>query len=85
MEKSTTCCTVNKMCASGMKAIILATQSLMVGQNDVAVAGGMESMSNAPYYMKRGETPYGGVKLEDSILKDGLTDVYEQVRFNIKF
>uniref|UniRef100_A0ABI7XEA7 Acetyl-CoA acetyltransferase, mitochondrial n=1 Tax=Felis catus TaxID=9685 RepID=A0ABI7XEA7_FELCA len=47
--------------------------------NDVVVAGGMESMSNAPYVMNRGATPYGGVKLEDLIVKDGLTDVYNKI------
>lgn len=74
LPKSTVCTTVNKMCSSGMKAIILASQSLMLGQNEVAVAGGMESMSQAPYYLQRGETPYGGVTLQDAILLDGLTD-----------
>ncbi|VFV45649.1 acetyl-mitochondrial [Lynx pardinus] len=76
---STPCTTVNKVCASGMKAIMLASQSLMCGHQDVMVAGGMESMSNAPYVMNRGTTPYGGVKLEDLIMKDGLTDVYNKI------
>ncbi|XP_046927320.1 acetyl-CoA acetyltransferase, mitochondrial isoform X1 [Lynx rufus] len=76
---STPCTTVNKVCASGMKAIMLASQSLMCGHQDVMVAGGMESMSNAPYVMNRGATPYGGVKLEDLIVKDGLTDVYNKI------
>ncbi|XP_032878592.1 acetyl-CoA acetyltransferase, mitochondrial [Amblyraja radiata] len=70
--------TVNKVCASGMKSVMLAAQSLMCGHQDVMVAGGMESMSNVPYVMDR-ETPiYGGVKLEDLIVKDGLTDVYNK-------
>ena len=47
------------------------------------VAGGMESMSNAPYVMNRGATPYGGVKLEDLIVKDGLTDVYNKIHMVI--
>ncbi|XP_040832823.1 acetyl-CoA acetyltransferase, mitochondrial isoform X2 [Ochotona curzoniae] len=76
---STPCTTVNKVCASGMKAIMLASQSLMCGHQDVMVAGGMESMSNVPYVMNRGATPYGGVKLEDLIVKDGLTDVYNKI------
>ncbi|XP_030186783.1 acetyl-CoA acetyltransferase, mitochondrial isoform X1 [Lynx canadensis] len=76
---STPCTTVNKVCASGMKAIMLASQSLMCGHQDVMVAGGMESMSNAPYVMNRGTTPYGGIKLEDLIMKDGLTDVYNKI------
>jgi acetyl-CoA C-acetyltransferase len=54
---------VNKVCASGMKAIMLATQNIKCGDQDIMIAGGMESMSNVPYYMKRGETPYGGVNL----------------------
>ncbi|XP_077915180.1 acetyl-CoA acetyltransferase, mitochondrial isoform X2 [Halichoerus grypus] len=76
---STPCTTVNKVCASGMKAIMMASQSLMCGHQDVMVAGGMESMSNVPYVMNRGATPYGGVKLEDLIVKDGLTDVYNKI------
>ncbi|XP_009707658.1 PREDICTED: acetyl-CoA acetyltransferase, mitochondrial-like, partial [Cariama cristata] len=71
--------TVNKVCASGMKSIMMAAQSLMCGSQDVMVAGGMESMSNVPYTMSRGSTPYGGVKLEDLIVKDGLTDVYNHI------
>ncbi|XP_064628370.1 acetyl-CoA acetyltransferase, mitochondrial-like [Lineus longissimus] len=70
--------TVNKVCASGMKSIMMAAQSLMCGHQEVMVAGGMESMSNVPYYMKRGETPYGGVHLLDGIVFDGLTDVYNK-------
>ncbi|XP_078078182.1 acetyl-CoA acetyltransferase, mitochondrial isoform X2 [Mustelus asterias] len=76
---STPATTVNKVCASGMKSIMLAAQSLMCGHQEVMVAGGMESMSNVPYVMGR-ETPvYGGVKLEDLIVKDGLTDVYNKI------
>ncbi|KAG1693179.1 Acetyl-CoA acetyltransferase, mitochondrial [Nymphon striatum] len=63
LSKSTPCTTVNKVCASGMKSIMQASQSLMCGHQDVMVAGGMESMSNVPYYMLRGDSPYGGVKL----------------------
>uniref|UniRef100_A0A8C2RPF6 Acetyl-CoA acetyltransferase, mitochondrial n=1 Tax=Capra hircus TaxID=9925 RepID=A0A8C2RPF6_CAPHI len=76
---STPCTTINKVCASGMKAIMMASQNLMCGHQDVMVAGGMESMSNVPYVMNRGATPYGGVKLEDLIVKDGLTDVYNKI------
>ncbi|XP_049745320.1 acetyl-CoA acetyltransferase, mitochondrial isoform X1 [Elephas maximus indicus] len=76
---STPCTTVNKVCASGMKAIMMASQNLMCGHQDVMVAGGMESMSNVPYVMNRGAPPYGGVKLEDLIVKDGLTDVYNKI------
>ncbi|XP_019385783.1 PREDICTED: acetyl-CoA acetyltransferase, mitochondrial [Crocodylus porosus] len=76
---STPTTTINKVCASGMKSIMMAAQSLMCGNQDVMVAGGMESMSNVPYAMIRGATPYGGVKLEDLIVKDGLTDVYNSI------
>eukprot|EP00076_Gallus_gallus_P004017 NP_001264708.1 acetyl-CoA acetyltransferase, mitochondrial [Gallus gallus] len=76
---STDTTTVNKVCASGMKSIMMAAQSLMCGSQDVMVAGGMESMSNVPYTMSRGSTPYGGVNLEDLIVKDGLTDVYNHI------
>ncbi|KAF2904282.1 hypothetical protein ILUMI_01901 [Ignelater luminosus] len=78
LPKSTICTTVNKVCASGMKSVMLAAQSLQGGHQDVILAGGMESMSNVPYYMKRGQTPYGGVSLVDGIVYDGLTDVYNK-------
>ena len=52
--------------------------NLMIGHNDVMVAGGFESMSNVPYYMNRGDTPYGGVKMSDGLVADGLTDVYNK-------
>lgn len=73
---STPCTTVNKVCASGLKAVMLAAQSLMLGHQEIVVAGGMESMSNVPYYLKRGDTPYGGIDLNDGIVNDGLTDSY---------
>ncbi|XP_055372343.1 acetyl-CoA acetyltransferase, mitochondrial isoform X2 [Condylostylus longicornis] len=76
---NTVCCTtVNKVCSSGMKSVTLGSQSLMLGLANVVVAGGMESMSNVPFYLKRGETPYGGIKLIDGIVFDGLTDVYNK-------
>lgn len=72
--------TVNKVCASGMKAMIYATQEIMLGDADVVVAGGMESMSGAPYYVEKGRYGYrfGDGKLVDGIGKDGLTNVYDQ-------
>lgn len=79
LSQSTPCTTINKVCASGMKAIMLAAQSLQCGSQEVMVAGGMESMSNVPYYMSRGETPYGGVNLTDGIVYDGLTDAYGKI------
>ncbi|XP_071537105.1 acetyl-CoA acetyltransferase, mitochondrial isoform X2 [Panulirus ornatus] len=78
LDKSTPCTTVNKVCASGMKSIMMASQSLMCGSQEVMIAGGMESMSNVPYYMSRGDSPYGGVTLNDGIVFDGLTDVYNK-------
>lgn len=78
LPKSTICTTVNKVCSSGMKSIILATQGLQTGTHDVILAGGMESMSNVPFYLKRGETSYGGMQLVDGIVNDGLTDVYNK-------
>ena len=78
LPKSTICTTVNKVCASGMKSIMLASQSLQCGHQEIVLAGGMESMSNVPFYLQRGETKYGGMKLEDGIVFDGLTDVYNK-------
>merc|ERR1712106_93299 len=75
---SVPCTAVNKVCASGMKSIMQPAQSLQLGQNRVMVAGGMESMSNVPYYMNRGDTPYGGVAMKDGLVADGLTDVYNK-------
>jgi acetyl-CoA C-acetyltransferase len=70
--------TVNKVCASGMKAIAQAAQSIMLGDADIIVAGGMESMSNVPFYSPnmRWGNKYGNVSLIDGLAKDGLTDVY---------
>ena len=70
--------TVNKVCASGMKAIMLAAQSIATGQNDIVVAGGMESMSNVPYYLSKARTGYklGNDLLIDGLVEDGLWDVY---------
>lgn len=61
-----------------MKSIMLAAQSLQLGHQEVVLAGGMESMSNVPYYLRRGQTPYGGIALLDGIVFDGLTDVYNK-------
>ena len=79
LPKSTICTTVNKVCASGMKSIMLGCQSLKTNEHEVVAAGGMESMSNAPFYLKRGKTPYGGVLQADGIVLDGLTDVYDKI------
>ena len=70
--------TINKVCASGMKAIMLAAQSIALGQNDMVVAGGMESMSNVPYYLDKARNGYrlGHGQITDGLVKDGLWDVY---------
>ena len=65
-----------QVCASGLKAITLAAAQLSLGQRSVMVAGGMESLSNTPFTLARGVTPYGGIKLTDSCNHDGLTDAY---------
>lgn len=72
------CTTVNKVCASGMKSIMQGAQSIMLGDADVVVAGGMESMSNVPFYNanQRWGNKYGNVTLVDGLAHDGLTDVY---------
>ena len=70
--------TINKVCASGMKAIMIGAQSIALGQNDIVVAGGMESMSNVPYYLDKARNGYrlGNGPLTDGLIKDGLWDVY---------
>jgi acetyl-CoA C-acetyltransferase len=72
------CTTINKVCASGMKAVMLGAQAIMLGDADVVVAGGMESMSNVPFYSDtmRWGSKYGNVTMIDGLAKDGLTDVY---------
>ena len=74
------CTTVNKVCASGMKSIMLAAQSIALGDNDFVVAGGMESMSRTPHYLpgSRTGTKFGNITMQDGMLLDGLTDVYNQ-------
>jgi acetyl-CoA C-acetyltransferase len=71
--------TINKVCASGMKAIMLAAESIMLGDNDCVVAGGMESMSNVPYYLDKARSGYklGNGSITDGLVKDGLWDVYK--------
>ena len=73
------CTTINKVCASGMKAISQAAQSIMLGDADIVIAGGMESMSNVPFYAgsMRWGNKYGNAEMIDGLAKDGLTDVYD--------
>lgn len=74
----TPCTTINKVCASGMKAVMVAAQSIMTGQQDVIIAGGMESMSNVPFYIPKARFgyKYGNAELVDGLAKDGLHEVY---------
>jgi len=76
----TPCTTVNKVCASGMKSMSLAAQSIMTGDNEIVVAGGMENMSQTPHYVSgRKGVKLGDIKMTDGMVKDGLTDVYNRV------
>jgi acetyl-CoA C-acetyltransferase len=79
------CTTVNKVCASGMKAIMQGAQSIMLGDADVVVAGGMENMSQVPFYSEnlRWGNKYGNVSMIDGLAKDGLTDVYNNYAMGV--
>jgi acetyl-CoA C-acetyltransferase len=79
------CTLVNKVCASGMKAVMLGAQSIMLGQTDVVLAGGMESMSNIPYYLMKARYgyKYGNGELIDGLTFDGLTDVYNRCAMGV--
>lgn len=79
------CTLVNKVCASGMKAVMVGAQSIMLGQNDVVVAGGMESMSNIPYYLMKARYgyKYGNGELVDGLQYDGLTDIYNHCAMGV--
>ncbi len=77
--------TVNKVCGSGMKAVMLAAQAIMLGDADVIVAGGMESMSNAPYLLDKARSGYrlGHAQVVDAMIKDGLWDVYNDYHMGL--
>lgn len=78
IPQSVPCTTVNKVCASGMKAVMQGTQSILLGDADIVVAGGMENMSLIPHYLQaRNGYKYGAAKLEDGLQKDGLSDAYD--------
>lgn len=84
IPNSVPCTTVNKVCASGMKSIMLAAQTIALGDADIVVAGGMENMSSIPhYYHARKATKFGPAKMEDGMQKDGLVDVYDQVAMGV--
>lgn len=79
------CTTINKVCSSGMKAVMMAAQSIKAGDNDIVIAGGMENMSTVPYYMDKARTGYrlGDGVVIDGLVKDGLTDVYNKVHMGV--
>ena len=81
LSQDVPCTTINKVCSSGMKSIMLAAQSIMCGDNDIVIAGGMENMSAVPHYLGNGRSgqKLGDMKLIDGLVKDGLTDVYNKV------
>ena len=80
LSENVPCTTVNKVCASGMKSIALAAQTILAGDNHVVIAGGMENMSMVPHYVNgRLGVKLGDIKLVDGMVKDGLTDVYNDV------
>ena len=85
LSQDVPCTTVNKVCASGMKAIMMAAQSIKAGDNDIVVAGGMENMSSVPYYMDKARNGYrlGDGVIIDGLVKDGLTDVYNKVHMGV--
>lgn len=84
LSNETPSTTINKVCASGMKAVMMATQSIKAGDQNIIVAGGMENMSLVPHYFNaRNATKLGDVKMQDGMLLDGLTDVYNKVHMGV--
>ncbi|WP_332452784.1 acetyl-CoA C-acyltransferase [Chryseobacterium aquaticum] len=84
LSNETPSTTINKVCASGMKAVTMAAQAIKAGDADVIVAGGMENMSMVPhYYNARNATKLGDVKMQDGMVLDGLTDVYNKVHMGV--
>jgi acetyl-CoA C-acetyltransferase len=84
LDQDVPCTTVNKVCASGMKAIAMAAQSIKAGDNEVVIAGGMENMSSVPHYMQaRNGVKLGNINMIDGMVKDGLTDVYNDTHMGV--
>lgn len=85
LSSTTEATTINKVCSSGLKAVVFGAQSIALGLEDVVVAGGMESMSRVPYYLGRGSQmpAFGDIKAEDGLIKDGLWDVYHQFHMGV--
>jgi acetyl-CoA C-acetyltransferase len=78
------CTTINKVCASGMKSLIFGAQSIMCGDNECVIVGGMENMSQAPHYFNaRNSVKFGDVKMTDGIIKDGLTDPFSNIHMGV--
>ena len=77
--------TINKVCASGLKAVVFAAQNIQLGLAEAQVAGGMENMSRVPYYVPRANQypPFGAISMEDGLIKDGLWDVYNQFHMGV--
>ena len=79
LSESVPCTTINKVCASGMKAIALARATIAMGEAEIVIAGGMENMSQVPHYLDaRNGSKFGDIKMRDGMLVDGLTDVYNK-------
>ena len=85
LDQNTPCTTINKVCASGMKSIMIAAQSIKSGERDIVVAGGMENMSNIPFYLEKARKGYrlGHGQITDGLVLDGLTDVYNQTHMGV--
>ena len=85
INNNTPCTTINKVCSSGMKSVMIAAQSIQAGENDIVIAGGMENMSSVPFYSKdtRFGRKLGNTNLEDGLVSDGLTDVYDNVHMGV--
>jgi len=85
ISENVPCTTINKVCSSGMKAIMMASQSIKAGDADIIVAGGMENMSAVPHYLQNGRngTKLGNMPLVDGLVHDGLTDVYNEQHMGV--
>ena len=85
LQDTVPCTTINKVCSSGMKSIMIAAQSIIAGDNEIVIAGGMENMSNVPHYLNKVRTgqKLGDVKVIDGLIKDGLTDVYNNIHMGV--
>ena len=85
LSQAIPCTTINKVCSSGMKSIMIAAQSIICGDNEAVIAGGMENMSTVPHYFAKGRTgqKLGNMELVDGLVNDGLTDVYNRVHMGV--